>query len=159
MHNLSVALIFLWCYWCLLLFERIHDIYDHGHINSSKSASSLRLSLYTPFISPYSLPPSPQNPSGIDPNAEITRELSFSQMVFPPVDEDYDELVRSGYQAALSWDGTYKTKIGTRFANVQVLLMLWPIKFLEILITQLEDVFRFLMYLICGALSLTICGK
>lgn len=127
---------------------------------------STALNLHPPSICPYTLRSSrpipslhPLNPSGIDPNAEITRELSFSQMVFPPVDEDYDELVRSGYQAALSWDGTYKTKIGTRFANVQVLLMLWPIKFLEILITQLEDVFRFLMYLICGALSLTICGK
>jgi hypothetical protein len=79
-------------------------------------------------------------------------------MVFPPVDQDYDELVLSGYRAALSWDGTYKTKIGTRFANVQVLLMLWPIKFLEILITQLEDVFRFLMYLVIAALSVTISG-
>lgn len=80
-------------------------------------------------------------------------------MVFPPVDEVYDELVLSGYLAALNWDGTYKTKIGTRFANVQVLLMLWPIKFLEILITLVEDVFQFLMYLINAALNVAIGGK
>ena len=77
--------------------------------------------------------------TGIDPNAEITRELTISQMMFPPVGSDYDELVISGYEAVMNWDGCYKTKIGTRFANFHVLAMLWPVKFLEILISGAEE--------------------
>ena len=84
-------------------------------------------------------------------------------MVFPPVDEDYDEMVLSGYLAALSWDGTYKTKIGTRFANVQVLLLLWPIKFLEIIITAFEDIFitfyQVLMFFLRSISNIAVGGK
>ena len=65
----------------------------------------------------------------------------MKQMLFPPVGRDYDDLVQSGYDAMISWDGKYKTKIGTRFANTSVLLMLWPIKFLEVFITFVEDLF------------------
>ena len=81
--------------------------------------------------------------AGIDPNAEITRELSMKQMLFPPIGRDYDDLVQSGYDAMINWDGKYKTKIGTRFANTPVLLMLWPIKFLEVFITFVEDSFLY----------------
>ena len=67
----------------------------------------------------------------------------MKQMLFPPVGRDYDDLVQSGYDAMISWDGKYKTKIGTRFANTTVLLMLWPIKFLEVFITFVEDLFLY----------------
>ena len=60
-------------------------------------------------------------------------------MMFPPVGLDYDELVISGYEAVMNWDGCYKTKIGTRFANCHVLAMLWPVKFLEIIISCAEE--------------------
>ena len=60
-------------------------------------------------------------------------------MMFPPVGLDYDELVISGYEAVMNWDGCYKTKIGTRFANCHVLAMLWPVKFLEIIISRTEE--------------------
>ena len=61
-------------------------------------------------------------------------------MMFPPVGLDYDRLVSSGYEAVMKWDGCYKTKIGTRFANFHVLAMLWPVKFLEIIITCTEEI-------------------
>lgn len=48
--------------------------------------------------------------------------------------------MQSGYTAAMAWDGKYKKKVGTRFANVPVLVMLWPIKFLEIGISHVENV-------------------
>ena len=81
--------------------------------------------------------------TGIDPNAEITRKLTMKQMLFPPTGQDYENLVQSGYEAMLTWDGTYKTKIGTRFANTPVLLMLWPIKFLEMAISFIEEIILF----------------
>jgi hypothetical protein len=67
-------------------------------------------------------------------------------MMFPPVGLEYDQLVKSGYEAVMNWDGCYKTKIGTRFANFRVLAMLWPVKFLEILITCAEESFENYLY-------------
>ena len=67
-------------------------------------------------------------------------------MMFPPIGLEYDQLVKSGYEAVMNWDGCYKTKIGTRFANFRVLAMLWPVKFLEILITCAEESFESYLY-------------
>lgn len=72
------------------------------------------------------------------------------QMCFPPVGKDYEDLVLSGYHAVITWDGTYKSKVRTRFANFTVLTMLWPIKFLEIIISFAEDIFMFLWQVVKG---------
>jgi hypothetical protein len=85
---------------------------------------------------------------GIDPNAEITRELTLMQMCFPCVGKEYDDMVESGYRAALEWDGQYKPKCGIRHANKQVLSILWPLKFIEMLITLVEDI----VYLLCWSI-------
>ena len=81
---------------------------------------------------------------GIDPHADITRELTLKQMLLPPTGKGYDDLVLSGYNEIISWDGKFKKKVGVRFTNYSGLLGLWPLKFIEIFVNIIED---FIIYI------------
>lgn len=66
-------------------------------------------------------------------------------MVFPSVGEDFDNIVESGYKAFLSWNGKMNEKVGKRLPNYQALIVLWMLKFLEIVIVKFKnmgDIFR-----------------
>lgn len=70
---------------------------------------------------------------GIDPNAEITRTFTARQMLFPLIGEEYQDIARSGYDAMMKWDGTMKKKVGRRFPNYQALIILWPVRIIELI--------------------------
>ena len=80
---------------------------------------------------------------GIDPHAEITREFTNTEMVFPSVGEDFDNIVESGYKAFLSWNGNMNKKVGKRLPNYQALIVLWILKFIEIVVVKLKYVCNF----------------
>jgi hypothetical protein len=48
---------------------------------------------------------------GIDPNADITTELTMQQLLFPSVGAAYDSLVEKGYRAAIAWSGSYNVLV------------------------------------------------
>jgi hypothetical protein len=76
---------------------------------------------------------------GIDPNADITTELSTRQLMFPSVGKDYDDLVVKGYLAAMQWPGSFKAKVSVRNPNYAVLMILWPLKMLELIADYFVD--------------------
>jgi hypothetical protein len=78
---------------------------------------------------------------GIDPNAEITRPLTNHQMFFPLVGEEYKEIAQSGYDIMMQWDGTMKPKVGHRFPNYTALLILWPLRFVELIYVYITHIF------------------
>jgi len=71
---------------------------------------------------------------GIDPHAEITRELTLFQMIYPAAGRDFDDLVTSGYNAMKNWDGDMKRKVGLRHPNYSALMLFWPLKVISKLI-------------------------
>ena len=85
---------------------------------------------------------------GIDPHADVTRELTYYQMIFPPSPESYAELTQSGYDAMKRWNGVMKKKVGYRFANYQALIVFWPLKvfakLLRFILWMLLEPFRLL---------------
>ena len=68
---------------------------------------------------------------GIDPHAEVTRLFTTSEMFFPSVGKQYEDISISGYNAMMAWDGTYKKKVGIRHPNWPALRVLWFLKFFE----------------------------
>jgi hypothetical protein len=88
---------------------------------------------------------------GIDPLAEISRELTYKQMIVPSEGQEYEELVESGYQAFMAWDGAMKKKVGARIPNYPALCFLWFLKGLEILYHSLYWLFYLLWdWVLCG---------
>ncbi len=83
---------------------------------------------------------------GIDPNAEITRGFTYSQMMFPMVSKDYEDCAQSGYDAFMAWDGTlYDYKVQRRRPNNEMLVILWTTKFFEYLYHQLGFALNFIL--------------
>ena len=78
---------------------------------------------------------------GIDPHAEITRSFTFRQMFFPSLGDDYADIVRSGYDEMMRWDGRMLRKVGSRTANFTALKVLWVLKIFEIIVDVLEIIF------------------
>lgn len=68
---------------------------------------------------------------GIDPHAEITRELTNSEMFFPNVGLTYLNIVKSGYEHAKKWNGVLYKKVGYRQPNYAALLILWSLRYVE----------------------------
>lgn len=71
---------------------------------------------------------------GIDPHAEVTRLFTNSQMFYPAIGDAYDEIVRTGYDAMLQWNGKFNVKVGSRRPNYEALHVLWFLKVIEVLI-------------------------
>mmetsp|Transcript_4622 Transcript_4622/g.7554 ORF Transcript_4622/g.7554 Transcript_4622/m.7554 type:complete len:291 (+) Transcript_4622:180-1052(+) len=71
---------------------------------------------------------------GIDPHAEITRTLTNPEMFYPCVGEEYDAMVKSGYDAMMNWDGKMNKKVENRIPNYPALYVLWYLKVLESLL-------------------------
>lgn len=69
---------------------------------------------------------------GIDPHAEITRDFTNAEMFFPAVDQAYDDMVETGYQAMMKFNGKMINKVGHRIPNYPALKVLWLLKFLEV---------------------------
>eukprot|EP01033_Poteriospumella_lacustris_P009843 gene9843-7046_t len=68
---------------------------------------------------------------GIDPHAEITRTLENRQMMAPVVGEEFEAIVRSGYDQFMRWDGQLNRKVHHRLPNYQALYVLWTLKVVE----------------------------
>mmetsp|Transcript_33349 Transcript_33349/g.33969 ORF Transcript_33349/g.33969 Transcript_33349/m.33969 type:complete len:400 (+) Transcript_33349:126-1325(+) len=81
---------------------------------------------------------------GIDPHAEVGRSLRNDQMLFPLYDEEYRQVVDSGYLAMKNWDGRMNLKVGRRVPNYPVLLMMWPCRVLQLLIDMIHFFLVFL---------------
>jgi hypothetical protein len=77
---------------------------------------------------------------GIDPFAEITRELTNGQMFWPSVGKDYDDMVTTGYEAFKAWDGTMSSKVARRIPNYQALYVLWFLKIFELVLNEILGV-------------------
>eukprot|EP01039_Chlorochromonas_danica_P008683 gene8683-9566_t len=82
---------------------------------------------------------------GIDPHAEITRTFANDEMMYPPVGEAYEEMVRSGYLAFKQWDGRMLRKVGRRRPNYPALYVLWVLKVFEFLYHCLMALVRALL--------------
>lgn len=80
---------------------------------------------------------------GIDPHAEITRTYTYPQMMLPAVGKEYDEMVRSGYEAFMKWDGVSMIKkVDNRTPNYEALYVLWFLKFWEVVVYGFLSIFR-----------------
>ena len=71
---------------------------------------------------------------GIDPLAEVTRELTFIQMFKPSYQDEYISLSHSGYIAYQQWDGKMIDKVNNRVSNNIALRYLWIMKFIHIFV-------------------------
>ena len=96
---------------------------------------------------------------GIDPNAEITRTFTQRQMLFPLVGEEYEDIARSGYDAMMKWDGKMKKKVGVRFPNYQALLVLWPIRIIELILFFVYTILISWPISVLGRVSCFVCGR
>lgn len=81
---------------------------------------------------------------GIDPNAEVTRLFTNDQMMYPVIGREYEEVVKSGYDAFMVWNGTYTPKVGVRVPNYQALYVLWTLKIFEYFWHHIEYVLLYL---------------
>lgn len=94
---------------------------------------------------------------GIDPNAEITRSFTYSQMMFPMVGKEYEDCAQSGYDAFMAWDGTlYDFKVAKRRPNNEMLIILWFTKFFEYLYHQLGFALDFIMAILSFVKVMTL---
>lgn len=94
---------------------------------------------------------------GIDPHAEITRNFTNTEMLFPPTQEAYEKMVETGYDAFMQWDGRLHKKVGYRQPNYEALSVLWPMKIIEILIFRTINFFLKLYEFILRLRSCILC--
>lgn len=78
---------------------------------------------------------------GIDPHADVTMELTNNQMLYPATGDNYDSLVKSGYETMMSWDGSYSEKVGKRQPNYNALYVLWVLKYLDLFVGLILKIF------------------
>mmetsp|Transcript_1085 Transcript_1085/g.1215 ORF Transcript_1085/g.1215 Transcript_1085/m.1215 type:complete len:282 (+) Transcript_1085:112-957(+) len=95
---------------------------------------------------------------GIDPHAEITRIFTYKEMFFPALGEDYLEMVKTGYNSMMQWDGKFKMKVGHRRPNYEALYVLWLLKVLEILIFEGFVFTKFVLFFIIALLKSPFIG-
>jgi len=84
---------------------------------------------------------------GIDPHAEITRHFTYTEMFYPAVGKAYDDMVETGYQAMMSFDGKMIKKVGKRIPNYAALRVLWVLKFCEVLLLKLAVLIALLFFI------------
>jgi hypothetical protein len=77
---------------------------------------------------------------GIDPNAEVSGDMSLVEMAFPMVDHKYDAAVEMGYQSMMCWDGRMKDKIANRHEN-WVGYVFWFLKIVSIVCNVIIAIF------------------
>ncbi len=87
---------------------------------------------------------------GIDPHAEITRSFTNNEMLTASVGKEYQDIVQSGYDAFMEWNGNMNKKVGHRQPNYQALYILWFLKLFEFIV----DIFIWLFEMI-----VTLCKK
>jgi hypothetical protein len=59
---------------------------------------------------------------------------------FPAVGKAYDDIVDSGYDAMMSWNGEMIKKVGHRRPNYEALVVLWFLKAFEVIIFEAMSV-------------------
>jgi hypothetical protein len=95
---------------------------------------------------------------GIDPHAEVTRTLENHQMMYPVINNEFEEIVQSGYHAFMAWDGKMNKKVGFRQPNYQALYVLWTLKICEYTVQSIYTwsmyVMNFLMMLLISLLTM-----
>lgn len=63
-------------------------------------------------------------------------EIILFLQFFPAVGEEYNNMVQSGYESMMKWDGTMIKKVGHRTPNYEALYVLWFLKAFEVLIFE-----------------------
>lgn len=81
---------------------------------------------------------------GIDPHAEITRHFTNNEMLYPSTGKEYEDMVQSGYDAFMNWNGEMNKKVGHRQPNYQALYLLWILKVVE----MISDIFIWIFELV-----------
>lgn len=77
---------------------------------------------------------------------------------FPALGEDYLEMVKTGYNSMMQWDGKFKMKVGHRRPNYEALYVLWLLKVLEILIFEGFVFTKFVLFFIIALLKSPFIG-
>ena len=62
--------------------------------------------------------------------------VSYFLKFFPAVGAPYDQMIESGYEAMMKWDGNMLNKVGLRQPNYQALYVLWFLKALEVIVFE-----------------------
>ena len=57
------------------------------------------------------------------------------------IDKEYDDMVLSGYQAFMDWNGILNKKVGLRQPNYSALYVLWILKVLEFILYLFIDAY------------------
>jgi hypothetical protein len=57
------------------------------------------------------------------------------------IDKEYDDMVLSGYQAFMDWNGILNKKVGLRQPNYSALYVLWILKVLEFILYLFIDTY------------------
>jgi hypothetical protein len=70
---------------------------------------------------------------GIDLLADVSGSLPFLQLVSPPIEQSYIDVVQAGYDAFMDWDGKFKRKVGIRKPKYIILCLLWFLKLVELI--------------------------
>ena len=94
---------------------------------------------------------------GIDPHAEITRPFTNNQMLYAHVGKEYEEIVHSGYEAFMAWDGRMNQKVGRRQPNYQALYILWFLKVVELISDFFVWIFEVLVTLFKSLVARALC--
>lgn len=71
---------------------------------------------------------------GDDPTADVSISMSAQEMMYGSQGEEFDRMVRTGYNAFMQWDGQLKKKVGLRKTKYAVQTLLWFLKAVELLI-------------------------
>jgi hypothetical protein len=82
---------------------------------------------------------------GIDGAAEVTRDMSYPQMMYPLIGKEYEDVVGDGYRKMMEWNGEKREKTRLRRPNYPTLIVCWILKVFEIL-------FRILSFLVTRVL-------
>ena len=64
------------------------------------------------------------------------------------IDKEYDDMVLSGYQAFMDWNGILNKKVGLRQPNYSALYVLWILKVLEFILYLFIDAYYIIYYMI-----------
>ena len=72
---------------------------------------------------------------------------------FPAVGKDYEDMVQSGYESMMKWDGTMIKKVGHRKPNYEALYVLWFLKVFEVLVFEGFLTLKFVLFFIFSLLK------
>jgi len=69
---------------------------------------------------------------GDDPTADVSIKMSIREMMYGSQGEEFERMVRIGYDAFMQWDGQLKKKVGQRKTKYAVQTVLWCLKAVEL---------------------------